>query len=270
MEKQIVSMFYLRVADLNFKFVFHNTSNDLYLNGIERGIQSFYKGFISSKMPKNVHLSYLFDSNVPIFFRNTKAGYVELYSKHNNNIYIHQHTSIVQFIHIFIFELNLLLLKHNGCILHASGNKISKNKAILFMGKPGAGKSTTMKAANHIYPAIADDSIILRKLGRKLYVFQTPIIEKNKWIVRTSRKFILDTLYFIQKKQTEKREMITSLSKRLSLLLEQVWTDKSIIHETHKLISELSGTTPVYYLSCRKNKKKVIQFLQHAQFEPRQ
>lgn len=63
----------------------------------------------------------------------------------------------------FILRAQLRAVIPNGVVLHAS-SVAKDNKAFIFMGRSGAGKSTiTNKLAQTAYGAIADDSVVISK-----------------------------------------------------------------------------------------------------------
>lgn len=70
-----------------------------------------------------------------------------------------------------------ILSKEGGFIFHAS-SLIKNNKGYVFVGKKGSGKSTVRK----LFPKFAclgDDSAIIRKSGRKYYLYGSPFYQKT-------------------------------------------------------------------------------------------
>jgi len=96
--------------------------------------------------------------------------------------------------HISIFELSQLLLiaiinllGKDGFLLHAS-SVLVKNRVVMFIGKSGAGKSTTMKMLKDSFPPFSDDCVAIKKCGNEYLCFQVPWIEKDSSLIKLSQK----------------------------------------------------------------------------------
>lgn len=91
---------------------------------------------------------------------------------------VYYHLNETQFNIILVDIFEELLAQHNGFLLHASATAID-GKALLFSGPSGVGKSTIVKLIKKISLPLSDDLIAVKKIGKKLMVYQTPFAEKN-------------------------------------------------------------------------------------------
>ncbi len=99
----------------------------------------------------------------------------------------------------FILRAQLRAVIPNGVVLHAS-SVAKNNRAFIFMGRSGAGKSTiTNKLAQTEYGAIADDSVVISK-GTDNIIRCLPcgsmkqLTDNNK--IRSAE---LKSIYFVEK-----------------------------------------------------------------------
>lgn len=107
--------------------------------------------------------------------------YTLVSSIRNSLITTYYDISVNQFIHILNTGLHRLLGK-TGFYFHCS-SIVLNNKAVVFIGPQGAGKSTAMKFLSSSYTPFTDDmAIIKKKNNSQLFLYQTPLIEKNHWI----------------------------------------------------------------------------------------
>lgn len=90
------------------------------------------------------------------------------------------------------------LLGDRGFLIHCSALNID-NKAILFLGKQGAGKSTAVSLLSSNHQILADDVGIIREKEGVYFFYQSPSIEKNETIIKTSKKYPIKDLIFLKK-----------------------------------------------------------------------
>lgn len=87
------------------------------------------------------------------------------------------------------------LADHQGLIIHAS-SLIQTGQAWVFMGKPGAGKSTMRS----LYPekkCLGDDTAIIRLIGSTPYLYGSPFYERTE-LSYPNQKFPLHGLYAVK------------------------------------------------------------------------
>lgn len=164
------------------------------------------------------------------------------------------------------------LLNHNGVILHASSIAY-KNKAILFAGREGAGKSTIVKLIPE-YPTLNDDFAIIRKIEKEYYLFSSPFYETNPF-PKKKRIVLIDRIYFLRQSNIcaglpiDKNEALIQIMPLVLTPLSFIpamWINfpKSYSTEIGKrmfeVVKDLSVTTPCFMLKFRKD-RSFIQYL---------
>lgn len=118
----------------------------------------------------------------------------------------------------------LLLAKNNGVILHASACLV-KGKAHLFLGKSGAGKSTTVRLLFRDFLPLADDMVILKKENKQFFFYQTPFIEKNLIFKKTFKSFPVGGVYFVKKSNTYSIDKIHQKHIISKMFVNQLFTE---------------------------------------------
>lgn len=235
-----------------------------------RELLDYYHCFIVDK--KDIEGDFIIDiieQRKFLYYNRNKVGLIELFrEKTSDHLTTYYQLSIIQFQLLINNALHYLLKKHNGCILHASANAL-KDKAVVFLGPTGQGKSTIMKLLNETYPALADDSVILRKINNKLYVFQTPTMEKESWVKKSSNSYLLKSIFFLGKKATsfhvmklmDKNTILNALVKQL--LVDQSNSKKQIIF----LMDLLKDFTSFYSIQFLKKQNQLLDLFDRNLYE---
>lgn len=259
---------YLNIAGFNIKLAFHLPpikSTKLFLvNDLPRQIKDTHIGFIYQKSPPDIDFEIKFYKRMPIFIskkiKNINANYLYLFAEDKNITRTFLHISISQFIFLLIRIIQKLLSQRQGFILHSSASLVN-NQAYLFVGPPNAGKSTVMTMLNDKYSSLADDSMIIKKGIGCFYCYQTPVIEKNYWVKKTSRRYKIGKIFFLRKAPYFKAEMITNKNYIISHLSKQLWTIKDDLGGQMKLLLELvKNFDQFYFLYFTKNMKGMVRF----------
>jgi hypothetical protein len=187
----------------------------------------FYKNFIINnpvKIDYRLEVIYrkvfktLQSKTNELFFINF---YEELSSKKCRTFY---HISGIQLQVIIRKITHDLLLKHDGFILHASAVR-KDNKAYIFLGDSGAGKSTIMTLLSPKFTPMGDDTIIIRKQKGRYYCYSTLAIEKNSWFPKDSDRIPLDKVFFLRKSKLNTATQLIRKEKIIALLGKQVYSD---------------------------------------------
>ncbi|MFA6532844.1 MAG: hypothetical protein WCT22_02485 [Patescibacteria group bacterium] len=255
----------LNIAGFNIKINFHHTQWDLLYKLKQKEIKKNLAGFINKGKPEKIDYEIAFlEASYLRFIKKkvTKRYYINLFEEvSNRKIITYYQISFVQFQVILRMIINILL-KNQGFIIHASASNI-KGKALLFLGKSGAGKSTTMKFLNHKYQSLADDTVIIKKENSNYFFYQTPFIEKEAWVKKTNKRYGLGSIFFIKKAKFFKKEKISDKNKILNLLIKQLWTndENDIKNKTAALFKYLYQSGNFFYLYLKKNSKQMINYI---------
>lgn len=157
-----------------------------------------------------------------------------------------------------------MFLSKNRGMIHASGVVIG-NKAYLFVGKSGEGKSTAAKLAGG--KILADDRSIFRIVGRKVYIYCSPFPEANPFPKQNSR-YELGAIFLLKKMGTVATIICKSVAKKYALfklLPNIVIRDETPVEEKQQqiirvfhLCQKLVTNTPVYTLSYDAKQKGIL------------
>ncbi len=118
----------------------------------------------------------------------------EIIVSYFNEITINEIINLLKDIYIYIINYN----KHTTtCLIHGCGISIN-NKAVIFLGKSGAGKTTIAKfCKNAKYKILSDETLLIWKNGSHYMVQGTPWHGSEKIIVGSAEKYKLDNIYFL-------------------------------------------------------------------------
>lgn len=169
--------------------------------------------------------------------------------------------SIYQFQNLLYKSIIQLLQKKDVLILHASASLI-RNKAYVFLGKSGGGKSTIIKLLKEKHPALADDSVFIYQDGGKFFLTQTPFYEKEWWIKKTNKSYSLGGIFFLKKSQNFELVKEQDHKTIYSYLLKQAVWNEMINKKYLKLaINLILKYNNFYYLNFAKDADKLNKLL---------
>lgn len=252
---------YLNIAGFNIQIVLVYTDDQFCFNKFKEEINKYLAGFITNKTKPDFIIEVVDSKITPVLLKNTKLFFINFYRNgFKNKIITYYQISFFHFQMVLRTVLNQLLVK-SGFIIHGSAVSLDK-KAIFFLGASGDGKSTAMQLVRRQFPALADDSLIVKKEGADFYFYQTPFIEKNYWIKKDSRRYSISLIFFLKKSLSFKIEKISNKEKVVKKLVNQFWTESDIKNNQMKnLLKFAERNNYFYYLYFAKNKNKLIELL---------
>ncbi len=175
-------------------------------------------------------------------------------------------------ISVFEFQLVLravifrLLVNKKMLMLHASAVEID-GKAYIFLGNPGAGKSTAMKLLSTKYHALADDSVLISEEKGEFYFHQTPFHEKEAWIKRGSKKYPLGGVFFVNKSKEFYIKKITNseilVQKIIGQSISEKTEDKKYLKIVMNFTANYSNINNIYFA---KDSKKLVDLYRAAAY----
>lgn len=254
----------LNIAGFNIQINLTPTEWEFAFKLKEEEIQKYWKGFIVGKPTKiDYKINFVERSYLEVLYKKKeKKQYMGFFEEKNKKeINTFYQINIFQF-QVILRRIINILLAGNGFILHGSASQVS-GQAYLFTGNNGAGKSTTMKLLNPEYPALADDTAIIKKEKNQYFLYQTPFIEKEWWVKKNSQKLPLKKVYFLKKKRYFKEEIIEDKGFLFEKVIKQFWTedDKFVTKKTKLIYQFTHSFNHFYYLSLDKNKTKLLDFI---------
>lgn len=229
-------------------------------------IEQSYKNFLVTRDVKKINYQIKVEEKkrLEVFEKligNSSVWFMNYFRQNSSNkVTTYYHISFVQLQYIIKRLLQEGITREGGFILHASAVLV-KNQVVCFVGRPGAGKSTAMLLLSKSYPVLADDSIIVRKLDRKLVICQTPFIESN-WVPRGRGKYLLKLVLFLKKTKSFKVEKISDKEYILSRIIKQLMTEESLLKYQMKTILEFAEKTEFGMLHFAKDENKLKQLFE--------
>src|SRR3989338_4469919 len=192
----------LKIANFPIKLVFHPTDWPANRDHLIQEVLFMLSGFVVKISPEKTGIKIHFIDRLELNILRNKAG-----NKHFINFYEYRgKKSYISFYHISIIQLNIIirtilqnfLADNNGLIIHGSA-VFNGSQAYIFLGRSGAGKSTIMNLLADKYKPLADDTIIIKKENKRYYLYQTPMMDKQAWVKKTSKKQMKFLLEFISR-----------------------------------------------------------------------
>lgn len=164
--------------------------------------------------------------------------------------------------HIYLsYKFSVLSLPYNCVSFHASGIKY-KNKAFLFAGTTGVGKSThtnlwQQEFGKENVKIINDDRPVIRIYNNKVFAYGTPFSGGTN--LNLNIKAPVGGIVFLEKSN---KNFIKKLSPKeaIPLFLENTirkWLTENQTKKLLNLIEEIITQTPCYYMECTKSKEAV-------------
>lgn len=226
-----------------------------------------YGFFVSHRKVKrpDFYIDFIDGLNFDIVSKDSSNKLYALFfeEKEPNRIETYNQINIYQFQFILKYVMNKLLI-YKGFMIHSSAVNINGN-VILFLGKPGAGKSTAARLLWKNYLTLADDSSIIKKGGDGSFCFyQTPFIEKDMWIVKRNNKFSLGKIYFLRKAKYFKIQKIHNKEYVLKKLTEQIFSvEKYLDQQMKTLFQFVADFNEFYVLYFAKDEKGMIELFEN-------
>lgn len=230
---------------------------------LRKNILDLYRGYLTKK---GSHTDFLINiennTQIPPLLKKGDTVYGFFFKKESNEKYsCATGLTIFQFSSILRSAILLLLQKHPGFMIHSSSAKVG-TKAYVFVGKSGAGKTTTMRLLSKKFRPLGDDSSIIKKEGARFYSYQTPLFENIWKIERGGKRYDLGKIIFLKKSKEFKLEKIKNKSAILEKLTRQIVCEeeKLNIYLPH-LFDFVKNFDGFYTLHFDKKPKQLIELL---------
>ncbi|PIR79409.1 MAG: hypothetical protein COU26_01315 [Candidatus Levybacteria bacterium CG10_big_fil_rev_8_21_14_0_10_36_30] len=260
-----MKVFYFSIAGFVIRILFkknptHNNIPGISIYFFQSEILSYLAKFVSSNTNKyDYTIEFRSMNNVERVVRTSdKFSFVYQYHKKDDITAITSYQlSIWQFQSMLSDFLYQLLSENNGFALHCSAVSVN-GKAYIFLGKSGAGKSTIVQLLLKSYIPLSDDLAIIRKIGGKFYLYQTPFFEKNSYI-KFPYGYEISRIFFLHKSD---KNYALPIQKELSKKIKkQVLLHGTISTNTKKVLKEFSLENSFYDLFFEKNTEKIKKTL---------
>lgn len=256
---------YLNIAGFNIKINFKKTEFEYFKEIKIKEIKTYWQGFLVGNKPKKIDftINFIEKNNIETICQiKSKKNYINFYQiKGKKRLDSYYQTGPIQFQIILRQILSELLIQKQGVVVHCSAIKYD-NQAYLFLGKPGAGKSTVMSLLSKKFLSLADDSGIIKKEGNNYFFYQTPYLEKNSWIKKNNDKLYLSKIFFLRKKSYFKIEKIKNKDYIIERMTKQLFSEKDLSRGQIKtVLGFISQFDKFYFLSFAKDQNKLIELI---------
>lgn len=161
------------------------------------------------------------------------------------------------------------LSRRDGAFVHSVGIKDKNGEGFMFVGKSGAGKSTTARLwhKNSHAQVLNDDRMIMRKINNLFYIYGTPWHgDFNDYLASRQETVRLGRLFFIF--HSKKNQFMSLAGNKIFTNLYPniffAFWDKESLEKTLGLCDALTKAIPSYSLGF-KNTKQVIRFVRRLQ-----
>lgn len=254
---------YLTIADLSIVLKLKGIGMEYYRKVFYQMIFDKYEDFIVKDQPKvDFTLSFSVKPGLETIVKKDKEGKTKIYILNyisdfrKKTVYVDYYLSQAKFEAILrqVFS-QYLLPKHQGFFLHGSVAGYN-DKAYIFMGQAGSGKSTTVKLLDGLCNILSDDSLIIRKRRGKFYYYQTPFYEKEWNFRRRTKPYEVADAFFIRKAPFFKIEKADDVEYSLKRVLNQLITEEGKIKYQFPVIAEFVNETNFYKLYIKKNSRQ--------------
>ncbi len=242
---------YIKIAEFIFEISFGQSEPPFNLDKhYYKKISEYYKDFIckefSGKVDFQIHL--ITNLEMEGFVRKKKKEtFIKLYeykSKYKINTYYH--LSEEQFYLVIRQGLQVLLKDGKGFIMHGSASVIN-DKASIFLGESGAGKSTIMTILSKSFQPVADDSFIIRKVNNIYMVYSTPLIEKNYWISKSYQGYQINKVFFLKKGMFHYTKPLKNKETIINKFIKQIYTNRDDFEKQMKTLLILINKKNIFF-----------------------
>lgn len=255
----------VQIAGFYIQIIFHDTTEGIYAREkLKKEILTFTKKFQTSYSgPYDYSISFVnMDFFKAIFHGESGNTYFSSFvKKKEGEIKTYYEISIFQFQLLLKLILYELLTKNGGCILHSS-SILYKNKAILFLGHEGAGKSTIIRLLKDVYRPLSDDTSLIKKVDGAYWVYQWPIVEKQWWVKKKNEAYLLEKFFFIKQSKKTESKQLHDTAKIFEQMYSQLMIDekdtKHYISFTRELMESFEKFHTLFF---EMNEKKLIHIL---------
>lgn len=263
------STIYLSISGFDIAISFEKSEEYLAKIAARRlksSIKNLYKGYISKKKLKTDFEIRLVGTTIgPPLLKKDSMVYGLFFKKESEKKYVcTTGITIYQFGVVLRNAILTLLQDKSGFMIHSSSVEIGK-QAYVFVGKSGAGKTTTMRLLSTKFKPLGDDSSIIKKEDGAYFSYQTPLIE-NYWpIERSGKKYSLGKIIFLKKSKAFRLEKMKGKTKILQLLTKQMVCEQDKLKLYLPSLFDFTNNFDQFYtMHFDKKPSKLIKLLENS------
>lgn len=259
-----IKKIFLKIAGFNVLIIFVGSEdNQFFKDELINKVEKYLKGFIvqAKEIKEDFTIEIKQEENNKIIYKQKdKSFYFQIFKIQKKAVYCSYEISLSQLIFIIRYIILQLLSSNSGFLMHGSSVVID-GKAYVFTGPPGAGKSTIMKMLSSRYPVIADDSVIIKKKNGEYSLYQTPMIEKETWVVKKSNKYLLGGIFFLNQSKEIKIEKMINKKETIEKLVSQLFVNQDQVRkQIGKIMNFVKKFDQFGTMYFSKDQKKLLRY----------
>ncbi|OIO13056.1 hypothetical protein COV53_04365 [Candidatus Gottesmanbacteria bacterium CG11_big_fil_rev_8_21_14_0_20_37_11] len=264
-----MSLINLKIADFIISIKFSPTINENIpiegiFNTLEQDIKYHFRDFITKEKVKKIDYTIEAFPFSPYLTHRKNRVFLFFFEENPTKIVTYQNISIHEMVIIVRYALLKLLSLNKGMFFHASASLVN-NKAVLFLGSSGSGKSTIVTLLKNKHEIIADDTLILREDKSGLYFYQSPFYEKGLGVKSPRNKFLVNNIIFIKKSKQSNIKQITNKEKIIINLTHQLCLEKVFLNMLlQNLFLVVKKYNFFYYLEFPKNRAELLKLIRKS------
>lgn len=250
------STIFFVIAGVTFRISFKPTEYPYERNLLENEIKRIYGA--NNRVPLSpVDWNIVISSSSVLYKKYHHLYFSYWYNIHGSTVATTYNIGPILFTHLISNLVRASIHKKSAFLLHSSA-VIKNDKAFLFTGPSKIGKST---ASNLLKNKLADDLVVVKRVGTSYDVYTDPYLEKDI-IEKDLNGYKIGAVYFLKRLNTFSIEKIKDKSEVLQLLTSQLFTRKKYLKPQYKLLTRfVNNFDSFYYLSFLKDKETFNAFI---------
>ncbi|MCL4364042.1 hypothetical protein M1328_02270 [Patescibacteria group bacterium] len=269
--------YYFSIGGFYFNFIFYHLDEFTDKEKLEFEVVKFFQNFRLKSIPSKIdyQIDIVWDKYAEIRFffekKDDEYFYINYFiNKSKNKTVTFYRNSLFEFNVMLRLILSFLLRTNNGFFVHASAVAYN-DKADIFLGKSGAGKSTVRQLLDEKYLSLADDVAILKKESKKFYIYQFPFLEGKTYLVKkTNKKYLLNRVIFIDKADNYKLIQLTDKKSIIKLMSKQLLFDNNprlLSKELKNTLQFVTKFNRFYKLKFARDKNKLLELIKDKKYQ---
>jgi len=243
------------------QIIFHDTVWKYSKNRLVQDIYRWYTPFFINPHKPDVKVNIKWNDRIGLL--TTGQGRV-LYSplcRYNSRTEVtcYYHSSITEFNFAVSSVLNRLFVRRPGFFIHAS-SIIVHDKAVLFMGESGAGKSTAVGFLKGKYIILSDDVLAIRKEEGRYFAYQTPFVEKNHRIRKQAGRWPVSHIYRVKQANAFKTDPLKDKTAMIDIVTGPKKVESGIYEKQYRTIIDFLNRHPIDTLQFKLDRKEFVRF----------
>jgi len=248
------TMFFV-IAGVSFNLSFEATEYPYERDILENEMRRIYSA--KKRVLSSVDWNIVISSSLVFYKKYSHFYFTYCYNIHGSTVATTYNIGPVQLIYLISALVRNSIHKKSAFLLHSSA-VIKNNKALLFIGPSGIGKSTV---ATLLKDKFADDLIAVKEEEQFYDAYTGPYMEKDI-TEKDLNGYEIRAVYFLKRLNTFSIDKIIDKTEALQLLSSQLFTQKKYLKSQYKLLVKfVNNFDSFYHLSFLIDKEGFNKFI---------